>query len=342
MHAQVRQTQPDGNVEATEVDLASVEAIPALFGTIPVEKFDLQEWRSASNEVDETSATVKTMILFDQDLRLHGGSTKEGTQLIKTTLAQPNSQHMLCCMLSHHFHEATLQEDWKRLCAEEDFKPSQVVAIPKELVINDLGAFASLVKLSAVAPFYDEMRDEILRTTEERVRKAHTAVSELGLVDLDRMVFRASDSEGVWEPDILVRIFGIVLRHSTRNAALQSEKLWNSSSSIRSLSGGATPSLEEAKGALWQFNRSENYEEADDLNRLHRPINLGDIFGRKNGKRYVLIAPQCDLMVRTEKGFRGRDADSVKEVTLAEVVERYPGNALGWRIDFLWKMHPSC
>ncbi len=45
------------------------------------------------------------------------------------------------------------------------------------------------------------------------------------------------------------------------------------------------------------------YDTAEHVNGLHLPIELGDLFERGDGKRFVVIAPPCDLMVR-EKGMR--------------------------------------
>lgn len=334
LHENVKRLKPDSDVEAVETNLASIEHLPMLFGSLPVEKYNLHEWRGRADEVYSSSATTRTMILFDQDFKGNGGSSTEGTNLVRTTINHQNGSHILCCLVSHHFHEERLQEEWKAVCKESGFHPSQVIIIPKELVLTNPKAFASLVKLSAVAPHYDRMREEVLRITLQGVENARDIVSELGLADLDRMVFRASDSEGVWEPDTLIRIFGIVLRSSTKEAALESQVLREASAYIRSVSGVATPALDEAKGAVWKFNRSENYEEGPQLNKLHRPTDLGDVYEKSNGKCYVLIAPPCDLMVRTERGFRGRDADSVKEVTLAELTDLEPPPGLGWKMDF--------
>jgi hypothetical protein len=78
----------------------------------------------------------------------------------------------------------------------------------------------------------------------------------------------------------------------------------------------------------------ENYEDAGPLNELHMPTDLGDIYERQGGRRYILIVPPCDLMVRTKGGYRGTDSDSIKEGTLAEIVESDPNNKLAWKLEY--------
>jgi hypothetical protein len=78
----------------------------------------------------------------------------------------------------------------------------------------------------------------------------------------------------------------------------------------------------------------ENYEDASPLNELHRPTDLGDIYEREGGRRYILIVPQCDLMVRTRGGYRGSDSDTVKEGILAPIEEGEPKKDLEWRLEY--------
>src|ERR1039458_2833122 len=56
---------------------------------------------------------------------------------------------------------------------------------------------------------------------------------------------------------------------------------------------------------LVQWRREEVIDEADIVNRLHLPINCGDIFqlpGADTG--YVLLVQPCDAMVRGKDGER--------------------------------------
>jgi len=119
-----------------------------------------------------------------------------------------------------------------------------------------------------------------------------------------------------------------------RRRALPDATLRKASSEIRRISGMATPSKLKASTDLFKVQHVENYEDADQLNQLHRPTELGDIYeDTHTRRRYILIAPQCDLMVRTRLGFRGKEYDVLKEAVLAQIVGEKPGDGLGWKLD---------
>jgi hypothetical protein len=150
-------------------------------------------------------------------------------------------------------------------------------------------------------------------------------------------VFQASTREGVWEPDTLLRIFSLFQNRESRKTALASGALRTSSADLRRISKLDTPDDSPETGAVWDINRLENYEEANVLNELHRPIDVGDVF-QKGTKQYILIGPPCDLMVRAG-GWRGTTSDLVKEVILAEVTSRLPAHGVGWKVDFFDNNH---
>ena len=58
-----------------------------------------------------------------------------------------------------------------------------------------------------------------------------------------------------------------------------------------------------------KLRHQEIYEAGELINSLRKPIDNGDIFtiteGEKKGKKFILVAQECDLMVRGEDGKRG-------------------------------------
>jgi hypothetical protein len=70
-----------------------------------------------------------------------------------------------------------------------------------------------------------------------------------------------------------------------------------------------------------EIQRLEIYEEAEILNELHLPIDLGDIFEKTtSGRSFVLIAQPCDLMVRPE-GSRSSHEGVLAEIRSATQTE---------------------
>jgi hypothetical protein len=66
---------------------------------------------------------------------------------------------------------------------------------------------------------------------------------------------------------------------------------------------------EWAPGAI-DVAHKEIYEDGEQINTLHLPIALGDVFERADGARYVIVAQPCDLEIR-RKGVRNPDLSHV-------------------------------
>ncbi len=316
-------------------DAAAVKSLPHLFESWEFRAMGLSQWRASSQSVFAESQSKKTMILFDEDLSEQGGTDVEGLVLVKEALAATNEQQVICCLLSHKYHMATIHDDWRRVCTENEFPEYRVVIIPKELLVDNPSDFAALIKLASVSKYYVSLRTRIQEIFAASLDAAIDKIRKLNIYDLDQIVFVSSNKEGVWEPDTMLRLLGIFHRCKTRDEAIRNADLRSASESIRRISGISTPVSTQPGAALWDILHLENYEDAGPLNELHRPTDLGDIYEREGGRRYILIVPQCDLMVRTKAGYRGVDSDVVKEGTLAEIVDEAPKNPnLGWKLDY--------
>jgi hypothetical protein len=168
----------------------------------------------------------------------------------------------------------------------------------------------------------------------------HLRRGSLNIYDLDQIVFVSSNKEGVWEPDTMLRLLGIFHRGQTRTEAMKDEKLRSASESVRRISGISIPMTTPPGSALWDILHLENFEDSGPLNELHRPTDLGDIYERTGGRKYILIIPQCDLMIRA-MGYRGTNSEIIKEGTLAEIVDTPPRNlALCWKLDYFLAGQP--
>ena len=128
-------------------------------------------------------------------------------------------------------------------------------------------------------------------------------------------------------------------RTIVRTAALKDKTLHDLSAGIRSLSGIPTSSKSAPRHRIWEIQRQETFDSAAFINELHRPTDLGDIYETSSGKRFILIAPHCDLMVRGGSGQRGKHSDLLKEVVLAEITGSERINA-SWKLDYYDKDVP--
>ncbi len=314
-------------------DAAAVRSLPILFQTWDFRAMSLPQWRMAAKNVIAECETQKTMILFDEDLSDQGGSQDEGLTLIKETLASTDEEHVICCLLSHNYHMPTIHDDWRRVCKENGFPEHQVIIIPKDLLIDNPCDFAGLIKLASISKYYRDLKDNIQKVFTKSLKVATEKIQLLNIYDLDQIVFVSSDHEGVWEPDTMIRLLGIFHNRETRTQAMQDDGLRSASEEIRRISGVSTPMSTPPSAALFNIQHLENYEDGGPLNELHRPTDLGDIYARVGGRKYILILPPCDIMVRTKGGCRGSDSDLIKEGILAEIVDALPKGGLAWELE---------
>ncbi|MDQ1591090.1 MAG: hypothetical protein QOG71_1717 [Pyrinomonadaceae bacterium] len=318
-------------------------------------ELSLTEWRQQRNRILDEIENGKTLFLFDEDLSGDGGSDTEGINLIQDVLSAAGEQNALCGLLSHKFsssQEFRVWERFKGLGLDQD----RVVPLSKDLLYGDPVSFARRVKLTVLNPDCKNLRQRVSGIIKAAQGAAHEAVDEINIYDFDHIVFKASNKEGIWEPDTLFRLFGLFQRRESRKIAKSDTDLHDLAAKIRTVSGISTDSdIEGLEGcsteiggqdeeasdvgeipepahlSSWQIQRLEFYEEGDYINSYHLPVELGDIFektsGEKSGSKYFLLGQPCDLMVRTTLGGKRRPA--ITDVILAEIVDEIPRDEKG-------------
>lgn len=314
------------------IDKEAATKLAELFSKFSFVPLSLPEWHRRQEEIVAESAVHKTVILFDEDFRKGGGSAIEGLNIIKE-LQTTSSKDLICCLFSHNFDPSTFQEVWEQLCREHGLDQGRFVLIPKQFAVDNPMEFVRLLKLASIASQCNTLRKEAQKIVDAALTVAKQKVESISMYDLEEMVFRSSFEEGVWEPETLFRIFYLFHRSETRKQALLSGELHSLAGEVRELSQIATPSEAAPSHKIFAIQHSEIYESADYLNPLRRPTELGDIYEKDGGKRYILIAAPCDLMVRNTMGMRGENEDLLREAALAEITTK---NKKGrtWKLDF--------
>ena len=128
-------------------------------------------------------------------------------------------------------------------------------------------------------------------------------------------MFGLAKDEGVWEVDVLLRLFDARLRSNVRDAMHENLEVRRSTRLLRNLSeprGTNNPVSLEAQ----HIYQDELYERPEHLNRFHLPVGLGDIYQKTDQeKQFVLVGQPCDLMVRTD----GKRKPDLSFVTLLPI-----------------------
>jgi hypothetical protein len=312
-----------------DTDKKTAEKLNETFGALAFTPLALSEWKVRKEAIlgDKTPL----LILFDEDFQKEGGHEAEGLDVVAEILGTTSAESVMCALLSHKYPRTIdVHKQWEQLCKERGFDKSRFVLIPKHYVEEDPEGFARLLKLATIAKPMDELRRIATEVVIDALARAETAMNAIDIYDMDEIVFRSSWKEGVWEPETLLRVFALFHRKNARKLAIANAELHSVSNKIRKLSKIATDSVKAPEHRIWPIQRLEMYEDSAYINALHLPIELGDIFARNGGGLFVLIAPPCDLMVRS----KGRRLDSMKEAILAEIIDDVSDE----RLNVTWEL----
>ena len=320
-----------GTVEsANRLDMMAIPLIRDIFNIelkVDFRELSFTEWKTESPNLVNELKTTKTIFLFDQDLSKDGGSDKEGISLVQYTLGKTADQQnqVICGLLSHTFTPDEAYDLWKKLASENGIDEGRFILIPKEYLSTNLLGFVHMFKLMMLNKPCSELIARVSSLIGQAHKLAKKSIERINVFDFDRIVFRSSHREGVWEPDTLFRLFGIFQRDFVRDLARNDEKTNVLTSRVREVSSIASNPIASYCGKSWEIQRSELYEKGDHINKLHMPVELGDIFQKTNGtKKYILIAQPCDLMMRLEDESAGKRRPNMHEVTLADIIPDAP------------------
>lgn len=308
-------------------DLRATSKLPEIFGEKLI-SLTLGEWEKRVDEfVNEQMPP--TLLLIDLSFTGEERGRDEGLRVIGNLLKMHPESRIYCGLLTNLYHLASVHEDWKMIATENALDRERFVLIPKDALENDGQSFLALIKLVVMNSPANLLSRELITAFGDCIKETSAAVEKLDVFEFERIVCLTSSTEGVWEPDTLLRIISLFHKNFVRKRLRSSAAVFGYADRLRALTaipigewGGPT----EMEIAL---RRLEWFEEADELNELHLPIELGDVFeieSRPN-KLYVLVAQPCDLMMR-QKGERHH---TIENALLLEAT--HTGNGRGETTD---------
>ena len=293
----------------------------------------LSEWKQRSGTLLAHENASSTVLLFDRDFsREEGGTVDGGFELIREVQAKKTGY---CGLISHTIARESEYDAWLKLADKYNLDRDRFVVISKARLTGDAPdyyGFLGMLRLVALSDRFAVVKSKAWSIFQDSVDKAKEAMKRLSILDFDRIVFESSRREGVWEPDTLFRVFGILMRRQAQ-LRLHEEAISSAVAQARTVSAvpeeiAAAVRNESASQEALRIQRFEAYESGDDLNRSHAPIELGDIFETEsNKKRYILLAQPCDLMVRSN-GKRSYDDKLGRTAALVELADKQAREAM--------------
>lgn len=304
-----------------ETDAKDAGILGNLLAGHELQELSPSQWNDMKGQLLQDVVNHKTLFLFDQNLIRDGGSETGGITLIQEILSSEEySDKVMCGLLSSTFEPDIEIERWHEYAKDYNIDRDKFVLISKRRLSEDPLGFARMVKLTVLNTHCRVMKEKVSAVLHAVNQQIQERVEEINIYDFEHIVFHSSNREGVWEPDTLFRIYGVYQRVAARKQAREDEELHALAGRIRSVSNISTKSNGIPPLNSWKIQRMEMYEGNEYLNSLHMPIELGDIFEQSSGKKYILLAQPCDLMVRSD----GKRHHAVTEVTLASIVDELP------------------
>ena len=312
-------------------DLEGLEFLPLSLG----------EWEEGRAGFLTDDDAARTLVLFDRDFSGEGAGENEGLRHIQE-LQQEDIGFF--GMVSHTVGVGDEHEAWQQLSADHNLDRDKFVVIAKDrLKANppDYHGYLAMVRLAALSGRYARVKNGAWAIFASSVNEAKSKMERLSVLDFDRMVFTSSRDESVWEPDTLLRVFGILMRREARSRLHADDDLMSEVETARGVSDvpkRIVNGLKEEKGSdeALEVQRFEIYDAGSELNRFCVPTELGDIFRIGSAEKlFMLLAQPCDLVVR-EGGMRNHETSKLRRMaTVAELVRDHDEKRESWgRLPF--------
>lgn len=294
-----------------------------LSGLIPpgkLEELSPNQWLQRKDSM--LSQKEKYLFLFDQDLSGNGGEQDGGIRIIATLLGNKDNEGIICGLLTHTVTPDNQIERWIELSDEHGIPRDRFLVLPKQFLSKAPGLFAQNLKLVALSADFTTLKEKIAGIIQSAAQVAATEVDSMTVYELDHMIFKIANSEGLWEPDMLFRLHSLFHRMESRRLAHEGSDLEEVASRLRAVSGIPSNVASSPPPRAWEIQRKELYESADYLNSYHLPLELGDIFVKpgSTSKSYILLVQPCDLMLRSN----GTRQPELEYLTLLEVAPASP------------------
>ncbi|TDT91015.1 hypothetical protein [Pseudodesulfovibrio indicus] len=279
------------------------------------------EWDRQADTLLGSGIRGKVLLLFDQDLANAGARYDEGIAYISSMLSGEYSSKVVCGLLTHTVTEEGQQQAWEEFATKYGLNKDKFIVIAKRwLDPNPLG-FTNMLKLLTISPFFTSMKAKVKEILEAATSTAADEINKISVVDFDHIIFKVPQQEGMWEPDMLFRLHSLFHRSEARKLAYEDPELVEMANTLRKVSHLPEDSDLLPLSNAWEIQRREIFEQGGYINRLHLPIELGDIFEVTAGggavRQYILLAQPCDLAIRSS-GVRSPEQDRFPLVKIAK------------------------
>jgi len=282
------------------------------------------DWVSKRDQLLSELPTTPTFFIFDEDFRLEGLHEHTGRQLIEEVHARITKYDYAYAyaLLTHNASDDSQEREIERSIAEQQETLKDYVVVIAKARLEDPKRFTHRLKSTLLFRLFRTMVKKLRGATEEAHTQALKEIENLTVDSFERIVLGSSKVEGAWPPETLVRIFGVLHEGAVRKKLRSDEEFHSVVSGIEPICGIDPGEVyPDVALAARRLQKLEYYEDGDEINSLHLPIELGDIFEDHDGNRFVLLAQPCDLVVRAKGWRRSESRDKRQVVPLLAIKE---------------------
>lgn len=293
--------------------------------TVKFSAITASEWEETHKQSVLDGATNKTLVLFD---RAHGADKELGIKLA-ADLHEADAAGAVWAGLLTHTVDPNQEIDQGALLAamDERIVPERFVVISKKHLDAIPSTFPHGLKVTLMAPAAHRLRHAVTDAITAGTASAQKQL-ELDPYEFERAVFSTAATEGIWEPDMLLRLFNVLIRAEVRESLHDSPPIAGDARLLRQFSAvNLAPNENQSLAAARGIRKLEVYEEPGHLNGRHLPVELGDIFEvtvPDGTKQAVLVEQPCDLMVRSQSGAGKRGNNLVHAHLLELRADQHP------------------
>lgn len=317
-------------------------AVDALQAVLPADLkpqgLSLHDWEQERDALISETDTNPILILFDQDFSHESEGSTQGQRIIAELEASlqacATGDGVFYGLLTNTVSPDEEHECRQQIVQEASLDPRRLVVISKRnLDYEELERFAGRLRTTLLAPTLANLTSEVTSQLDDQQKAATSQIATIPPEEMERMVIRSSEREGDWPPDTLVRLLGAIQRAKVRERLRTAPRVQELTRRLQSIAAIATPAEAAATSAqststqasathldsyplAANILRKELYDDAEQVNSLHLPIELGDLIECPSKNQvWVVLAQPCDLMVRNG----GRRAPELTHVILGKI-----------------------
>lgn len=309
-------------------DLNVANHVKEFFADGILECLTPNEWiEQRDSIIQELPEGERILVLFDQDLKLAGDpfSVMKGEDLILEVKNRNIPDKVISTLFTHTTTEIAKElNDRQVICGNGKGLSEVDFFLLSKSRLNKHDLFTDGIKKACLNTFCEVIKNKTIKIIEEAQAKTIERLKTFDTYDFDHTVFKTSLTEGVWEPETLLRITDVLFKDNLRelmndgNYVPQVNETICAAKEVSNIEIRIKDAKPDPYNKKFELRHQELYESDKHLNELRRPIDNGDIFivtdGEKKNKHFILVAQECDMMVRGDNGKRGSDSAIFLEI----------------------------